>query len=77
MLLLQHPKSAMLPQCRSVGALSSSILIMPLWAMYWRTVCVRPLKHDLLDLNHNLVRPCVSEDEVHTCFIVPKLVFKA
>lgn len=27
--------------------------------------------------NHNLVRPCVSEDEVHTCFIVPKLVFKA
>lgn len=27
--------------------------------------------------NHNLVRPCVSEDEVHTCLIVPKLVFKA
>lgn len=27
--------------------------------------------------NHNLVRPCVSEDEVHTCFIVPKLVFNA
>lgn len=27
--------------------------------------------------NHNLVRPRVSEDEVHTCFTVPKFVFKA